>query len=467
MTPAEPERVFNEPSPVSANIKDETLEDWEDYGDESPRANTWQGDVYEDNYLEDTTRKPSSRVGAPPPAPTPTAPPAEKDTGESYEDLIKLREKADEDLILLESRRSNREDLVQYGLEEDPVGNQVAAKWNIPSSGKNREWEAFDRMAEEGVQAADRLNLGPEFERNRRQPSPPEDTKIVVGGIDADTQALYDLFRSAGYEMTDPKAPMKRYRRNRIRQAQGLPLEEEPEETSLPSPPPAVSDESFVPDASQFTGVPVRAAGKPSIQQLFAELGYQYDNPKENARRAKIVNEQQYVASPQFEPIPQETRPPSPPPTPTFSRERPPVAPPPTPQSPSRPPWVDDVVVTTAPLPVKPQATKARPPWADEMDRLYAQIIKNQHVAARRALGEKAYAEKYLNRDDVTGEVKPLDLIDPPFSKETRYSQDEVDRMSPEEVAQVLEVVRVNPDGTYTKVERGSGWPKPWKKGSG
>jgi len=101
------------------------------------------------------------------------------------------------------------------------------------------------------------------------------------------------------------------------------------------------------------------------------------------------------------------------------------------------------------------------------MDRLYAQIIKNQHVAARRALGEKAYAEKYLNRDDVTGEVKPLDLIDPPFSKETRYSQDEVDRMSPEEVAQVLEVVRVNPDGTYTKVERGSGWPKPWKKGSG
>ncbi|EWM29371.1 hypothetical protein Naga_100028g20 [Nannochloropsis gaditana] len=101
---------------------------------------------------------------------------------------------------------------------------------------------------------------------------------------------------------------------------------------------------------------------------------------------------------------------------------------------------------TIQPLP--PRADQSPPPWAHEIEALYDRVRANQ-AAARRRQG----LPPLPGDADVM-----LPFIHPP-GDQPLDPQGRPRQLTTEEVLSKLEMVRVNPDGSFTKVEAGQGVP--------
>jgi len=208
--------------------------------------------------------------------------------------------------------------------------------------------------------------------------------------------------------------------------------------------------------ASGRDGIGGEGGGEQGIEELMASLGYEYEDPR--VAKAQALDERRRAAGETQIGGEARTGPgsaaaaaavaaaaapqpftPSPPPPP--SRPQDPFMPSPS-QSASSP---------DAQPPLPPPRTTTPPPWAGKIEDLYDRVRTNQ-AAARRRQGLPPSLEG-----------APVAL---PFKKRgfdfPRDAQGRPRQLTPEEVLSMLEVVRVNPDGSFTKVEQGAGLPPPW-----
>ena len=176
------------------------------------------------------------------------------------------------------------------------------------------------------------------------------------------------------------------------------------------------------------------------IEDLMASLGYEYEDPRATKNRA-FEARRHAVPSTSPSPSPTATTAPS---MPTASRPPPPPPPPP-PAAAQRP--SSSSSSTPGPLPSPPD--RPPPPWAGEVQALYERVKSNQ-AAARRRQGLPASDSEVV----VPFKTRPEDM---PKDAQGRPRQ-----LTMQEVLEKLEVMRVNPDGSFTKVERGQGLPPPW-----
>ena len=195
-----------------------------------------------------------------------------------------------------------------------------------------------------------------------------------------------------------------------------------------------------------------REGGKEQgIEELMASLGYEYEDPRvakaqayeERRRAAGETPTAAATAAPAAAAAaaPQSFTP-SPPPPSVAPR---PQAPPPSPTA------AAPTTTAGAQPPLPPPRNTAPPPWANKIEALYDRVRANQ-AAARRRQGLPP-----------SPDGMPVTL---PFKQKgadfPRDAQGRPRQLTRDEALSMLEVVRVNPDGSFTKVERGAGLPPPW-----
>jgi hypothetical protein len=182
------------------------------------------------------------------------------------------------------------------------------------------------------------------------------------------------------------------------------------------------------------------AEGGQGIEDLMASLGYEYEDPRVSKRQGQEA-QQRLVTSPTSTTT-TATRPPPPPPQPTTTQQNPP----PTPTTTSQP------TSTTTPAPLPPPTSRPPPPWSPQIESLYARVKANQ-AAARK-------------RQNLPPPSTPDEEVIVPFKNKAvdmpRDNQGNLRQLTMEEVMEKIEVMRVNPDGSFTKVEFGQGLPPAW-----
>lgn len=279
---------------------------------------------------------------------------------------------------LREARRKNREGVVGYGLGEDPVGREVASKFNVPSAaGMDPEWDQYEAAAMQGLQDMGRLGGGASSAAASAGLSGLGQTVVERGGDAGAGPTIDELMRELGYEYEDPRVAKAQAKAQQQHQQQQAPSRLAPAAAAAGAAPAPVAAAAPMPSPAPAPA-PVPAAKQP------------------------------------FKPRP----------APAVSTE----------------------------LPLPPRGnTGAPPPWAHRIEELYETIRANQAAAAKRVgvPAPDAVVVPFRNRPedcprDAQGRPRPL---------------------TAEEVLGKLEVMRVNPDGSFTRVEPGKGLPAPWQAG--